>query len=224
MTDPAEYKALPPFKLAMAAGTTVLCATIVYNAVAGQDGRQRDVLSRLSDLEQHARLPVTIGVGAFDARPTTKSMVTIEQLAELAANESQREVLAAEVKRELAALGLYREGPDGQHSLRLRQAIEAYEHDQDLEVTGEPTSRLLDHIRFMSRFGQAAKAGAHAVDVRAVQEGLARLGYSPGPPDGVLGARTREAIRKFEQDRNLTQTGTVTDELAQEVTRVLAGG
>jgi len=167
LRDPAaENKALPPFRLAATAATAALCLAIVYNAVAGQDGRQRDVLSRLSDLEQHATLPIAIGIGAFDARPTTKSMVTIEQLAELAANEGMRENLGA----------------------------------------------------------RPAAADKDDVDVRAVQEALARLGYSPGPPDGVLGARTREAIAKFEQDRNLTQTGTVTDALAQEVARVLAGG
>ena len=167
MTDPAEKNALPPFKLAVAACTAVLCTAIVYNAVAGQDGRQRDVLARIIDLEQHATLPVRIGVGAFDGRPTTRSMVTIEQLAELAANESDREALAAMVGRE-----------------------------------PEP-GRL---------------------DVGDVQEGLARLGYSPGPEDGVLGDRTRDAIRKFEQDRNWKQTGTITEELAQEITRVLSSG
>jgi hypothetical protein len=167
MRDPAENHTLPPFKLAVAAGTAVLCTAIVYNAVAGQDGRQRDVLARINDLEQHAVLPVTIGVGAFDARPTTTSTVTIEQLAELAANEGRQ--------------------PIGQSSVEL-------------------TTELGN------------------IDVRAVQEGLERLGYSPGPQDGVLGARTRDAIRQFEQDRNLTQTGTISANLAQEISRVLSGG
>jgi hypothetical protein len=166
MREPAENRALPPFHLVVAAGTAALCVAIVYNAVAGQDGRQRDVMSRLSDLEQHATLPIAIGIGAFDARPTTKSTVTIEQLAELATNESLRE-----------------------------------------NLIDRPTT-----------------AHKNEVDVRAVQEALARLGYSPGPPDGVLGALTREAIVQFEQDRNLTQTGTITDALAQEVARVLSGG
>jgi peptidoglycan hydrolase-like protein with peptidoglycan-binding domain len=224
MTDPAENNALPPFKLAVAAGTAVLCAAIIYNAVAGQDGRQRDVLSRLSDLDRHETLPVTIGVGAFDARPTTKSIVTIEQLAELAVNEGERELLASEIQRELAALGLHEARLEGRNGSRIRQAIEAYQRAHDLEVTGEPTSSLLDHIRFMARFGQVATTATAEVDVLAVQEGLARLGYAPGPPDGVLGARTRDAIRKFEQDRNLAQTGTITEELAQEVTRILSGG
>jgi hypothetical protein len=169
MTEPAENNALPPFKLAVAAATAVLCGAIVYNAVAGQDGRQRDVLSRIGDLEQHRTLPVTIGVGAFDGRPTTKSTVTIEQLAELAAKESEGEIRAAAPPRE---------GP----------------------------MTLAD------------------IDVRAVQQGLARLGYAPGPDDGMLGAQTRDAIRQFEQDRNLARTGDITEELAREVSRVLAAG
>ena len=224
MTDPAENKALPPIKLAVAAGTAVLCGAIIYNAVAGQDGRQRDVLARLSDLEQHSSLPVTIGVGTFVGQPTTKSMVTLEQLAEIAANEDEGEVLAAEIGRELAAMGLYRDRAGDRSDARLREAIEAYQHLHDMEATGEPTSRLLEHIRFVSQIAEAATSGVVEVDVRAVQEGLARLGYEPGPQDGVMGQRTREAIRRFEQDRNLAQTGTITEELAQEVSRVLSGG
>jgi hypothetical protein len=91
MTDPAEKGALPPFRLAMAAGTAALCAAIIYNAVAGQDGRQRDVLSRLSDLEQHETLPVTIGWAPSTAARPRRSAVTIEQLAALAANEGMQE-------------------------------------------------------------------------------------------------------------------------------------
>ena len=221
MTDKAETNTLPPFKLAVAAGTAVLCGAIVYNAVAGQDGRQRDVLSRLSDLEQHSSLPVTIGVGAFDGRPTTKSMVTLEQLAEIAANADEREVLVAEVGRELRVIGLYQNDADDRDGARIRQAIEAYQRAHDMEVTGEATARLLDHIRFIAEIGDAATVGVDDVDILTVQEGLARLGYSPGPLDGVLGAQTRDAIRRFEQDRNLTQTGTITEELVREVTRVL---
>ena len=164
MTDPAEINALPPFKLAAAVVTAALCIAIIYNAVAGQDGRQRDVLGRIHDFDQRTTLPVKVGAGAFDARPTTRSIVSIEQLAELAAREGELEASA-----------------DG-------------------------------------------GAGAGQMDVSTVQKGLERLGYSPGPQDGVLGDRTRDAIRKFEQDRNWEQTGTITEELAQEIGRVLSGG
>jgi hypothetical protein len=113
MTDPAEKTTLPPFRLAVAAGTAALCSAIIYNAVAGQDGRQRDVLSRLSDLEHHETLPVTIGAGAFDARPTTKAMVTIEELAELVANEGSGTLWPANSSASLRRLGLYQDRSGG---------------------------------------------------------------------------------------------------------------
>lgn len=224
MTDPAEKQSVPPFKLAAASGTAVLCAVIVYNALAGQDGRQRDVLTRLSDLEVHGTLPVTVGVGTFEPRPTTKANVTIGELAELAAAKASDDALALAMQRELAELGLYNGPLDGQDGPRLRQAIEAYQSDSSLEVTGKPTAPLLERIRLTRQVREAVNPSETAdVDVRAVQEGLARLGYSPGPGDGRLGPRTREAIRMFERDRNLEETGTITEVLAQEVTRVLGG-
>lgn len=45
--------------------------------------------------------------------------------------------------------------------------------------------------------------------VATVQRALAALGYDPGPPDGVMGPRTREAIAAFQRDRGLTPTGTI---------------
>ncbi len=46
-----------------------------------------------------------------------------------------------------------------------------------------------------------------------VQQLLAKLGYDPGPADGMPGARTRDAIRKFEADRGLPVGGAVSPEL-----------
>jgi len=41
----------------------------------------------------------------------------------------------------------------------------------------------------------------------SAQERLARLGYSPGPIDGVIGAQTRDAIADFQNDNRLPATG-----------------
>jgi len=40
-------------------------------------------------------------------------------------------------------------------------------------------------------------AGARASHVREVQEALAAAGYDPGPIDGIMGPRTKSAIRKY---------------------------
>ena len=46
-----------------------------------------------------------------------------------------------------------------------------------------------------------------------IQEELRQLGYRPGPADGVLGARTRGAIRAYERDAKLPVTGMASKEI-----------
>jgi N-acetylmuramoyl-L-alanine amidase len=41
----------------------------------------------------------------------------------------------------------------------------------------------------------------------AAQKELARLGFDPGPVDGYMGPRTREAIRRFQESRKLASDG-----------------
>ena len=48
--------------------------------------------------------------------------------------------------------------------------------------------------------------------VRAAQSELARLGYKPGPIDGVMGRRTAGAISAFQRAQRLPETGTLTPE------------
>ena len=54
--------------------------------------------------------------------------------------------------------------------------------------------------------------------IGAVQHMLAELGYDPGRIDGMLGDKTRQAIRKFQSDTGLPQTGLASDELMETLT------
>jgi osmotically inducible lipoprotein OsmB len=47
----------------------------------------------------------------------------------------------------------------------------------------------------------SARADSYSKSVAEVQRDLKRLGYSPGPVDGVLGPKTRAAIARFENDQ-----------------------
>jgi N-acetyl-anhydromuramyl-L-alanine amidase AmpD len=46
-----------------------------------------------------------------------------------------------------------------------------------------------------------------AKDVRAAQAKLSELGYDPGQADGIAGKRTHAAVKKFQGDKGLEQTG-----------------
>jgi len=53
--------------------------------------------------------------------------------------------------------------------------------------------------------------------VADVQSRLARRGYDPGPIDGVVGAKTRDAIRAWQRDSGMAVDGRVTPALIESL-------
>lgn len=51
--------------------------------------------------------------------------------------------------------------------------------------------------------------GDHGQPVRVLQGDLWELGYNPGPVDGVFGALTTAALKRFQRDHGLSPTGTL---------------
>lgn len=45
--------------------------------------------------------------------------------------------------------------------------------------------------------------------VLRAQQALSAARFDPGPADGVMGAKTRDAIRKFQEARKLAPSGTL---------------
>jgi peptidoglycan hydrolase-like protein with peptidoglycan-binding domain len=78
-------------------------------------------------------------------------------------------------------------------------------------VTDESTINLGDPI--WADGDQQANAPA----VSRVQAGLNRLGYNPGPNDGVMGGQTRSAIENYQRDYGLPIDGRPTLQLAQHI-------
>ena len=67
--------------------------------------------------------------------------------------------------------------------------------------------------------GDPAKPATEVIG--AVQHMLTELGYDAGRIDGVIGDKTRQAIRKFQSDNGLPQTGVATEELLEVLTAKL---
>ena len=149
----------------------------------------------------------------------------------MAPRQGEPTLIVRAVQRELAARG-FDVGPvDGKPSAKTSAAISAYEKAHDLPVTGTATDELLRHIilgdsvpsggatgSVTEKTGKAAFASA--ANVRAIQQILADLGYSPGPIDGAMGDATSRAISAFQHDRKLPETGTITPKLLGELERV----
>jgi peptidoglycan hydrolase-like protein with peptidoglycan-binding domain len=56
------------------------------------------------------------------------------------------------------------------------------------------------------------RSGSSSQDIRQVQEALKTQGHDPGPIDGVMGPKTRHALRAFQQAKNLKATGQLDSE------------
>jgi peptidoglycan hydrolase-like protein with peptidoglycan-binding domain len=63
--------------------------------------------------------------------------------------------------------------------------------------------------------------------VRAIQTGLRGKGFDPGPIDGAVGPRTREAVRAFQSRYGMKPTGEIDNQLLLALGRsdlAVAGG
>jgi peptidoglycan hydrolase-like protein with peptidoglycan-binding domain len=67
------------------------------------------------------------------------------------------EVLVEDVQRELLATGHFQGLVDGVNGPRTKLAVEAYERDNSMVVTGEVSKKLLEHIRYTRKLTQAAE-------------------------------------------------------------------
>lgn len=82
----------------------------------------------------------------------------------------------------------------------------------------EPISYTPTWVHFDKRFGKAScssggfpliKRGSLSNYVLVAQDDLNTLGYSTGGLDGIFGARTQDAVRRYQQNVGLTSDGIV---------------
>jgi peptidoglycan hydrolase-like protein with peptidoglycan-binding domain len=195
-------------------GTASIMATmIVYNAFMGQG----------PGAPQGATTHVAGG-----APETSAKTITIRYDAKI-----------EEAQRQLLATGHYRGLVDGIVGARTKDAVIAYQREHGLPQTGSVDVELLDHIRYVRKVAQASDQGAETTASTAVvasksdkqngnapaleakimrlQKLLVTLGYDAGAATGKLTAETRKAIRQFEMDHDLQQTGNFSENLLKQV-------
>lgn len=93
--------------------------------------------------------------------------------------------LVKAVQTELQAMGLYQGPLDGMMGANTRAAIEAYELSAGLSVTGEPTPRLVSHIRL---------SNDATVNTASLQQSAPSLQSSEDALDAIAALIAREGI------------------------------
>lgn len=178
-----------------------------YNAGGGQAAPGGASATGRETAEVRPAIVPPIETGAVKALPETADQADLTRA----------------IQRELKAKGYETGAVDGVAGLVTRGAIMAYEADAGLPLTGKPRQALLQHLVLGSADikaggkGQEVDAEAEAI-IRAVQSAFRQLGYMTTVPDGRLNDTTRRAIRKFEVDRKLKETGRISGELLAKLT------
>lgn len=194
----------------------VLTGSIVYNALYLQRGG-------------HGVSGGPVGVQARADQSMTAAVRT--DLPPMDAGSGESRLVVRAVQRELAARGYDVGQVDGELSDRTRAAISSFQKKEGLAVTGVPSDGLLRQILLGDSVAPAVTTGSIAATdrlgaekapetVMSVQQALADLGYAPGPIDGAWGENTARAVKAFQRDRKLKETGTVTSELLEEFEKV----
>lgn len=75
----------------------------------------------------------------------------------------------------------------------------------------------LSRCKFSETPSKPVKTYTDAETVIKVQEALNKDGYDCGTPDGIAGSGTKSAIEKYQSDKGLAVTGTITDDLLKEL-------
>lgn len=197
-----------------------LAAAITYNATYLQKGSHPATMAL--DAQTSEGRPVK---SARDARKITK---TLPKHTGLTASPPRSKTILA-IQRKLAENG-YEPGPnDGVQGQMTRAAIMAYQEDKGLGVTGSASDQLLKNMILGSSLDDAAADNSAPIPaetkalVKMVQLTLNKLGYDPGPVDGLFGSSTRKAIESFQRGRKLAVKGRISGRLLKNLMQANGG-
>ena len=118
------------------------------------------------------------------------------------------------VQRLLAERGYDPGSPDGQMGRKTGQALKHFQAANGLTETGEVDAATRQAFGFCGQavVGQPPSAPqeqrpANDSQLQEAQRLLAARGYDPGPADGLMGKKTREALKRFQADNDLLVSG-----------------
>ena len=137
-------------------------------------------------------------------------------LGEIIAYESNSRV--AEVQRLLSLYG-YRVGKiDGVLGVMTRDAVAAFQADNELKVSRFVDKATWETLHMFDTYGIVVDG---ELDIKVIQTALEAAGVKPGPLDGKMGRRTKEAIIQFQTQAELKPDGNIGLKTLKELIKYL---
>ena len=133
-------------------------------------------------------------------------------------DDSRQTRVIARTQSRLATLG-YDVAATGTVDARTRNAIWAYQRDNNLVLTGQLDRDLVRAIREDRREARQTDGqnGLSAAQVLELERGLQSRGYDVGDVDGRVDSSTTAAIRAFQSDSGISVDGEVNAKLAERL-------
>lgn len=123
------------------------------------------------------------------------------------------------VQGALKGLEFYTGEVDGLTGPATERAIRAYQDKNGLEATGKIDQPLLHHLGGSDTTGAIAPTASpeHVALVKQVQEGLRAFGSADITVDGVMGNRTRNALKEFQSLFGLPEDGEPSEAVVEKM-------
>lgn len=168
--------------------------------------------------------PTSPGPGA-QQQPTDDGTLPPAPLGQ--SDDANRAELTKGIQRELGNIKYEPGQPDGVLGMVTRAAIFAYEYDNGLVLTGQPSEQLLSQLILGSssmptsaaRPGKTMTGDGESL-VRTVKQQLAALGYQTGVPGSALTPEFARAVREFETDQKLKVSGRISGPMMSRLLRL----
>jgi peptidoglycan hydrolase-like protein with peptidoglycan-binding domain len=145
-------------------------------------------------------LVLASGAVLLAACADTRPAPTASRPATVAAVQTEPSAEVRDAQQRLQTYGFYNGPADGLWGPETKAAVERYQQNRGLTVTG----RLDDATRNSMRVpGVSPVTLSDPTDVRTIQNRLRQLGHYNGPADGVWGPDTQIAMENFQRSRGL---------------------
>jgi len=114
-----------------------------------------------------------------------------------------------ELQQALKGLGYDPGSIDGQFGARTEAAVKAFQRARGIAADGIVGDVTWVNIDEADMSDPTIRRGSTGNPVRRAQKRLSLGGYDTGGVDGVFGANTETAVRRFQGDRGLTVDGII---------------
>lgn len=106
---------------------------------------------------------------------------------------------------------------------RLQTALQGYRQNRGQSGAPTPPAPIMAYAGSGGGGGSQSGSPSGRMTVREQQAALRAAGFDPGPIDGIIGPRTRAAIRAYQQANGLTVDGIVGPQTTAALQRSTAG-